>query len=80
MAAFCLMPVLSAGILSLEDRSPHLKMEGAHSSATPAKFYHAMWRHITENGDLQSPSSEPQIPHPDPWLTGTSGELLGYIF
>jgi hypothetical protein len=55
-------------------------MEAAHSSATPVKLYHTVLRHITQNGDLQSPSSEPQISHPDPWLTGTSGELSGYIF
>jgi hypothetical protein len=63
MAAFYLKPLLSAGILSLEDQTPHLKMEAAHSPATPVKFYHTMWCHITQNGNLQVPSSKPQIPH-----------------
>ena len=75
-----LLNALNAGTLSLEDWSPHLKTEAAYSSATPVKFYHTMWYHITQSGDLQSSTSEPQIPHPDPWLMGTSGEVLGYIF
>jgi len=63
MAAFYLMLLLSAGILSLEDQTPRLKTEAAHSPATPVKFYHTMWCHITQNGNLQMQSSGPQIPH-----------------